>query len=119
VSKVLKAKYYPGASFLESELGNRPSFAWRSIWNAKSLLKQGLMWRVGDGASVHIWHDRWIPKPSTYSIQSPIRCLDSEAKVSALIDTDTMWWNIPLIQEIFMKEEAELICSIPNGFLSK
>jgi hypothetical protein len=35
VSKIMKAKYYPNGSFLESHLGNKPSFAWRSIWGAK------------------------------------------------------------------------------------
>jgi ribonuclease HI len=113
VAKIFKEKYHPGEDFLESGLGRRPSFAWRSIWNAKKLLQQGLIWRVGDGSSIHIWHDRWIPKPSTYTIQSPIRCLDNEATVKELIDADTLWWNIPLVQELFLKEEAELICSIP------
>jgi hypothetical protein len=32
--KVLKAKYFPNHSFLESNLGRRPSYAWCSIWNA-------------------------------------------------------------------------------------
>ena len=39
--------------------------------------------------------------------------LNSDAKVSELIDRDLSWWNISLIHEIFPKEEAELIYGIP------
>jgi hypothetical protein len=42
VSKVLKEKYYPNSTFLESNLGRRPSYAWRSIWTAKKLLQEGM-----------------------------------------------------------------------------
>jgi hypothetical protein len=46
-------------------------------------------------------------------IQSPMRRIDNEAFVSDLIDKDTKWWNIPLIQEVFSKDEVEIICNIP------
>lgn len=46
---VLKAKYYPNSTFLAASLGLRPSYAWRSICSSKGLLKEGLLWRVGDG----------------------------------------------------------------------
>jgi ribonuclease HI len=45
-------------------------------------------------------------------IQSPQRVLDHEARVSTLINTDTNWWNIPLIREVFNREEADTICSL-------
>jgi len=41
--KVFCEKYPPGSCFLESNLRRRPSFAWRSIWNAKKLLSEGLI----------------------------------------------------------------------------
>ena len=70
------------------------------------------MWRVGDGRSIKIWGDKWLPSPTTYAIQSPVHVLDYEAKVCELIDPDTLWWNISLIEQIFMEEEVEKICSL-------
>jgi hypothetical protein len=89
VAKILKKKYYSNNSFLESNLGRQPSYAWRSICNAKSLLKEGLVWRVGDGASINIWTDRWLPTLRYHKVQTPMRVLPAKARVSALLDMET------------------------------
>lgn len=31
VAKIIKEKYYPDGTFLESNLGWKPSYAWRSV----------------------------------------------------------------------------------------
>jgi hypothetical protein len=54
VALIFKEKYYPWENFLEFRLGIKPSYAWRSIWNGQVLPKAGLIWRVGDGASIKI-----------------------------------------------------------------
>ncbi|XP_059436328.1 uncharacterized protein LOC132169286 [Corylus avellana] len=112
VAQILQAKYCKNKTFLESNLGNMPSFAWRSIWGAKKLLEAGLIWRVGNGHSINIWGDRWLPTPTTHMIQSPHSVLHHNAKVKELIDDDTQWWNIPLIEKVFMKDKAEVFCNM-------
>ncbi|XP_021717925.1 uncharacterized protein LOC110685709 [Chenopodium quinoa] len=42
-SRVMKAKYFPNSSFLDSFLGTAGSYCWRSIWSAKALSKEGLI----------------------------------------------------------------------------
>jgi hypothetical protein len=113
VSKIFKAKYHPNVSILEAEVGKRPSYAWRSIISAKTVMHHGLIWRIGDGKDARIWGDSWIPRPSTYSIQSPVRLLHPQARVVELIDQDSRRWNAALVESIFQKEEAELIKNIP------
>lgn len=111
--RVMREKYSPTSDFLGSSLGCRPSFAWRSIWNSKHVLQEGLLWRIGDGTQVKIWRDRWIPSTNSHIIQSPSHVLRHDAKVCEIIDADTKWWNIPLIEQIFPVEIVEQICSIP------
>jgi len=82
VARVMRDKYHPGTDFMDSELGKRPSYAWRSIWQAKSLLEEGLMWRVGNGEKIKIWKDRWIPASTSHKIQDPVRVLSTAAKVA-------------------------------------
>jgi hypothetical protein len=40
---IIREKYYPHGTFLDSNIGHRPSYAWRSIWKAKSFLYEGLV----------------------------------------------------------------------------
>jgi hypothetical protein len=87
--------------------------AWLSIFNARKVLERGLMWRVGNGDNIQIWQDKWIPKPTTYKIQSPCESMDPLARVNTLIDLTTGWWNYTLIQSSFAKVEADMICSLP------
>ena len=112
VATILKAKYYPHGTFLEAEEGTRPSLAWRSILAANGLIKEGLIWRIGDGNSVAIWRDSWLPRPTSYKVQSPCRLLNVEDRVSALIDASTTSWNTSLVREIFDPDEADVICNM-------
>ncbi|XP_059663956.1 uncharacterized mitochondrial protein AtMg00310-like [Cornus florida] len=59
--KTLKAKYFRNCSFLDVPLGSNPSWAWRGIWSSRSLLGSGARWVVGNGRSINIWQDRWVP----------------------------------------------------------
>lgn len=52
VYRILKAKYFRNTDVLEANRGYTPSFSWRSLWRAKSLLKEGLLWRIGNGLNV-------------------------------------------------------------------
>ncbi|KAH1106857.1 hypothetical protein J1N35_010625 [Gossypium stocksii] len=68
LARTFKAKYYNESDFLNSSLGNVPSFTWRSIWTSKGLLLKGLGWRIGNGRKVSIWEDSWIPEQDAKSI---------------------------------------------------
>jgi hypothetical protein len=113
ISTILKAKYYPNSSFLDAKLGCRPSFAWRSVFNARDLLLQGVMWRVGDGRSIKVWGDKWLPTPTTFAVQSPPKILAKTTLVADSIDHGTKGWNIELIQDVFSEDEARVIVGIP------
>lgn len=60
-----------------------------------------------------IWKDKWLPTPTTYSIQSPRINFHVEATVSELIDQDSKWWNWQLLTSLFLKDEADIISKIP------
>lgn len=113
VARLLKAKYYPNSDFLDSKIGSRSSFVWRSIYGAKVLLQQGLLWRVGNGFSINIWGDRWLPTPLTYTVQSPPMLGGQHRVVGDLIDQSRGVWKEDLIRAFFSQEEAEVILNIP------
>jgi hypothetical protein len=81
VAKVLKEKYFLNGSFLYTPLSKRPSYVWWSIWNAKRLLEEGMVWRVGNRENIKIWGDKWLPSSTSHTIQSLVHILNSKAKV--------------------------------------
>lgn len=44
LSLVLNSRYSPHGTLLDAELGNRPSFIWRSLVWGRDLLRKGLNW---------------------------------------------------------------------------
>lgn len=71
-----------------------------------------VLWRVGNGAQVRIWKDKWLSPPYSTLFHSPHQRLDADFRVSTLIDWSTGWWNIQLFQDIFTPDEATRICSV-------
>lgn len=113
VPQILREKYFPEGSFLSAALGRTPSLVWRSIFRARGVLEGGLRWRVGNGESIKIWGDKWLPIPLSYQVQSPVQILDPEARVSSLIDSSTGLWDVALIRSLFWPDEADIICGLP------
>jgi hypothetical protein len=50
---------------------------------------------------VKIWGDTWLPFTYSHKIQAPVHILSADATVSELINTESNWWNIPLVESIF------------------
>ena len=75
------------------------------------LLKKEIIWRVGNGKSIQIQRDQWIPrqeglKTSTFIRRSRLRW------VNQLKRHDRKEWNVELIRQIFHDFDADKICKI-------
>jgi ribonuclease HI len=68
---------------------------------------------VGDGTSIKVRGDCWLPTPISYSVQSPCINLQEDILVAELIDQESGRWKCSLIEASFSKEEAEVILNIP------
>jgi hypothetical protein len=79
---------------------------------AKDLLSSGIIWRVGDGKSINVWGDNWLPNFGSLNFQ-PELTLPRDAKVSDLIDVSVRGWNCGLIDNCFPAYVANIIKNIP------
>ena len=52
--KVYKSRYFPNRSFMNAELGNNPSYVWRSLMTARDIITEGSVSRVGDGWYIEV-----------------------------------------------------------------
>ena len=109
--RVMKAKYFPTCDFLDAPLGNSNSYSWRSIWSSKALLKEGIVWRVGNGTNINIWDDPWLVDENGRFIMSARR--DDYTTVSDLIDETHMEWKVAVVEEIFIDRDIKCILGIP------
>lgn len=50
----------PHCSIWAVEVGNNPSYSWRSILSTRSLVDKDSRWRIGDGKNISIWKDVWL-----------------------------------------------------------
>lgn len=111
-ARILKAKYFPGSHLLKAKLKEGCSYTWRSIFQGVQTLKNGVVWRVGNGQSIDIWQDPWLPRDlSRVPITPQGRNLIT--KVDELIDPHTEQWDVPLLEEMFRDEDVQAIQSIP------
>uniref|UniRef100_A0A2N9GQD2 Reverse transcriptase zinc-binding domain-containing protein n=1 Tax=Fagus sylvatica TaxID=28930 RepID=A0A2N9GQD2_FAGSY len=111
--KVLKAKYFPNCSFMEAKIPSHSSYSWRSLAQARHVIRRGTRWRIGNGSEVSIWRDKWINSMHPCKILSPRQILPDSAMVSDLVDPESNQWKEQLIDSIFWPEEAAQIKSIP------
>lgn len=113
VYQVYKAKYFPLTDFIHASLSTNPSYTWRSIMAAHHLMQKGIHWNVGNGESIRVWEDKWLPSPSTFKVTSPRQFLHAETRVSELISYEKVAWKTQIIEAIFLPHEAKLIKIIP------
>jgi hypothetical protein len=111
-ARVLKAKYFPNCSILKAETMPGISYTWRSILKGVKLLKEGVVWRVGDGSNINIWTDPWLNRDDArFPITPRGQCVLS--KVDELINPVTGQWDEDLVRQTFMDMDVETILAIP------
>lgn len=93
----------------DAQLGRWPSYVWMSIWFARELLKEGLLWRVGNVGQIRIWKEKWLPRAITHHDLTPRGGLSDDARVENLIDWETKGWNINMVHKLFGEDNAAVI----------
>lgn len=113
VSCIFRSKYFPRGDFLNAELGCNPSFIWRSIWCAQTVLRRGIRWKIGDGTKVNVWTENWLRDADNMKVQTPMILDMNNLTVHDLLIPGAREWDVELINDLFITRDVEEITSIP------
>ncbi|XP_019082589.1 PREDICTED: uncharacterized protein LOC109125423 [Camelina sativa] len=108
-ARVFKGRYYRNSNPMDPIRSYSPSYGWRSIVSARSLVNKGLIKRVGSGDTISIWNDPWvpaqIPRPalSNGPFKDPTLCL------TQFMDPQTNTWHRDRLFEHFNPVDVALI----------
>ncbi|KAA3486462.1 reverse transcriptase [Gossypium australe] len=112
LARVLKARYFSFLDILSAKVRSYPSLTWRSKCNARDLIDEGVLWRVGTGDRINIWNDPWLPgRENNRIVDQDVKTM--WATVNQLIETTTGTWNRDLINHLFDETTATSILVIP------
>jgi hypothetical protein len=113
VARLYKARYFPKNSFLESNIGNNPSFAWRSIWKARQVLSYGCRWQIGDGSKIKVMHEPWLRTSEECCLNAPQNQNVYNLTVQQLMLPNMKRWDEDKINSLFPIEVAHDIVTVP------
>lgn len=74
-------------------------------------MNQGICWRVGDGESIWVASDLWIPKP--HSFIPLMRHGAPNVKVSELISPNKHGWIMEVVEAMVDRADVDIIGAIP------
>ena len=86
--RVYKSRYFPNCSFMDAEMGNNPSYGWRSLLAAIDIIKNGSKWQVGDGRYIEVSTHKWLTHKPVFLGE-----IQPNFNVKDLIDSATGQWD--------------------------
>ena len=89
-ARLLKAKYFPQATLFTGPRSAKRSHIWTAISLGAKLLREGMRWFVGDGHSIRVWQDHWLPNGSLREyIEGPLPRQEEDRRINSLWDNQT------------------------------
>jgi hypothetical protein len=89
----------------------------------KDLLSRGIRWGVGNGSTIQITKDKWIPDTPAYLVNPMVPLSDGQT-VDTLINSESRSWNEVRLREVFHEQIVRKILTVPissqgeNDFVS-
>ncbi|XP_057432186.1 uncharacterized protein LOC130724935 [Lotus japonicus] len=113
LSRVYQSVYFPRGDLWNARKGGRPNYAWSSLWKTRWLFDEESVWRVGNGKTIRVSDNRWLPQGSPLVYREEEASTLGVVHVSNLMLPGRMCWNADLIRHIFWPPTAEGILKIP------
>ncbi|KAH1107812.1 hypothetical protein J1N35_011580 [Gossypium stocksii] len=109
---IMNKLWWSNSKSAKAKVGSYPLFTWRSVCGARDLIAGGIIWRIGNGTSVNIWNDLWIPGKNDNKLVFT-DFIPHLSSVNQLIDSSTNTKNKELISSFVDEDQRKRILAIP------
>ena len=90
----------------------RRSHFWTALSLGAELLLKGMRWVVGDGWTIQIWQDHWLPNGSLRSyIKGPLLPQEEDCQLNSIWSTQT--WDFEALNLPLSPQLQDLLQGIP------
>lgn len=113
MSKVLEGRYFPNNDLFQVQQRGKDSWLWKSWMGVRKVIASGMQWKIGNGKSVNIWKDSWIPNAIGGMVANTQSNCYNLSTVAELVDHQSKCWNYPLVTQIFQPWETMQILKVP------
>ncbi|KAL5538858.1 hypothetical protein UlMin_043555 [Ulmus minor] len=107
----LQGKYLRAGSFKSVEALPTDSTFWKAIIESRDTLLSGAYFQIGDGSSINIWEDPWVPKCRDFLPRARPNHTRDACMVKDLFSLFGHW-DTRKVQSIFLPANANNILSI-------
>lgn len=67
--KLLTAKYLNNGNLWSASVIMKQSWVWKGVLLSRDIVKEGFCFLVGNGMSISVWNQSWIPYITTFKPQ--------------------------------------------------
>ena len=112
--EVLRNKYKVKEDWLRANPKKIASPTWRGIEEAKKLIVKEACYLLGDGNSISVWEDPWVPWIEGFKPRLKVEVYSQlHFKAHHFVDSTSKSWDVNMIKEIFDSDSAVAILTIP------
>lgn len=108
--QILRHKYFLNSNPLHVVQSESVSWIWKGICRGLELVRKHCCWEVGDGNSIEIWKDYWLPNRNS-SLDASFASSNMKT-VNQLIVQDSGKWNVYILNALFDTDTVSGICNI-------
>nr|GMC97621.1 uncharacterized protein LOC109164833 [Ipomoea batatas] len=74
-----------------------------------NIMSSGFRWRVGNGSSIKVWGDSWLPNTTSLYVQTLMPAPLGEITMDSLLNNEKSGWDEDILADIFDEEDAAII----------
>ncbi|CAN1139010.1 hypothetical protein LINPERHAP2_LOCUS11010 [Linum perenne] len=110
-AKLLKGLYFPNSAFQQPKKGDKASWIWASLCDARETLNLGARRNLMSGRSIRAYSDPWIPTLPGFTLSRHV--VHQKVNPAQWMTQDRTQWDMRCLRGAVTTEEVDEIAPPP------